>query len=375
MYTRPFGCRPSPVYRKDFYIMTIAEKLRDLADRLQKDINHARREMTQNPTPKRMREYRSRGHDADNWERGQRAMRCLAAAHDAGTVPDSLRTLTTKAAILPLVYKSTKGGGYYDVIPDDAYRDTTAAGRAMQAMIETTTPEQAAQDAERDKQEGIRRKIDALRFADIPGFFPTPAPLVALMIDRAHIEPGHVVLEPSAGIGSIADAIRTAWGNDVSLRCCELRPALQEILKAKGHTLTDRDDFLETPTYEIFDRILMNPPFENLQDVDHVQHAFDCLKPGGRLVAIMSASPFFNGRRKGEDFRQWLDDTGGKVYPLPDDAFKGVQAFRQTGVSTRLVVIDKPGLPMPAASMPTAAAAIPMTTPPRPMYPIRRPKN
>ena len=37
----------------------IADKLDALADRLQKDIDHARRPMTRNPTPKRMREYNS----------------------------------------------------------------------------------------------------------------------------------------------------------------------------------------------------------------------------------------------------------------------------------------------------------------------------
>jgi hypothetical protein len=58
-----------------------ADKLDALADRMQKDIDHARRPMTQNPTPKRTRDYNARLHDANNWERGQRAMRALAQAH------------------------------------------------------------------------------------------------------------------------------------------------------------------------------------------------------------------------------------------------------------------------------------------------------
>ena len=32
----------------------------------------------------------------------------------------------------------------------------------------------------------------------------------------------------------------------------------------------------------------MNPPFDRLQDVRHVTHAFSLLAPGGRLVAVMA---------------------------------------------------------------------------------------
>jgi 16S rRNA G1207 methylase RsmC len=78
----------------------------------------------------------------------------------------------------------------------------------------------------------------------------------------------------------------------------------------------------------------MNPPFEHGQDAKHVKHAFDFLKPGGRLVAIMA-----NGAQFAK-FSPWLEDRGGWSEELPSDAFTGKDAFRQTGVSTRLVVID-----------------------------------
>jgi protein-L-isoaspartate O-methyltransferase len=332
----------------------IADKLDALADRLQKDIDHARRPMTQNPTPKRMREYNSRLHDANNWERAQYAMRALAVAHRAGTVPPILAKLATKADILPLVHKGILCGGYYEVIPDPEYRDKSDAGLVLQAMIDNKTPEMAAVCAERDRQEKIGRMIDELRFCAIPGFFPTPACIVGTMLDRAEIEPGMIVLEPSAGIGSIADAIRQRVarmpaGPGVLILCCEIVPRLREILKAKGHVLTDVSDFLELPEAGEYDRIVMNPPFERTQDIDHVLHAYGCLKPGGRLVAIMSAGSFSNGRRKGEEFREWLDGLDSQVAPLPQDAFNGPGSFRQTGVSARLVVIDKAAVVEPMA--------------------------
>ena len=83
----------------------------------------------------------------------------------------------------------------------------------------------------------------------------------------------------------------------------------------------------------------MNPPFENGQDMDHVRHAFGFLKPGGRLVSVMSSGAFFRGDRKALEFRDWLASVRGKDEQLPAEAFKG--AFRSTSVSTRLVIIDK----------------------------------
>jgi hypothetical protein len=51
----------------------------------------------------------------------------------------------------------------------------------------------------------------------------------------------------------------------------------------------------------------MNPPFEKGQDIEHVRHAYDQLKPGGRVVAIMSEGPFFRSDKKATEFRDWLE--------------------------------------------------------------------
>ena len=100
-----------------------------------------------------------------------------------------------------------------------------------------------------------------------------------------------------------------------------------------------RADFLEHQGD--YDCILMNPPFESLADIDHVRHAFEQLAPGGRLIAIMSEGPFFRGDKKAEAFRSWLDDQGGESEKLPEHAFQGIEAFRQTGVRTRMITIEK----------------------------------
>jgi SAM-dependent methyltransferase len=321
----------------------VAARLRQLADAMTEKVEHLRRPMTQNTTPKRMKEYNSRLHDAGNEERTQRALRALADAHDAGTIPAELAGLRTKAVIGPMVAHGIECRGYYDVVSTGMYRNTTPTAVALQTLMEVAnTAAQREADAAQQATEKLRRMEDELRFCDFPGFFPTPRPIIDTMIERARIEPAHSILEPSAGKGDIADAVREVTGNPVAV--CEVVPRLRDILEAKGHAVQPPavDDSCDFLAYRFSaDRILMNPPFERGQDAEHIRHAYECLKPGGRLVAICSAGPFFRSDRKSEEFRAFIDRTGADVEDLPADAFQGPGSFRQTGVATQLVVIDK----------------------------------
>jgi len=183
----------------------------------------------------------------------------------------------------------------------------------------------------------VRKLEQQLIGQNIPGFFPTPRSVITRMLELAQIEPGHRVLEPSAGKGDILDLILEQHPqNDVT--AIEINRTLHEVLAAKGHDV-DHSDFLEHRGQ--YDRIVMNPPFENGQDIDHVRHAATLLNGGGRLVAVMSEGPFFRQDAKAQEFRQWLEELGGVTEPLPEDAFKTAEAFRQTGVRTRLVCISR----------------------------------
>ena len=102
--------------------------------------------------------------------------------------------------------------------------------------------------------------------------------------------------------------------------------------------MSDDRDFMEHKGE--YDRIIMNPPFEGMQDADHVKHAYSLLAKGGKLVAITGESPFFRSDRKAVEFRDWLDSVGGSSEKLPEGSFK--DSDRSTGVNTRLVVITKP---------------------------------
>jgi protein-L-isoaspartate O-methyltransferase len=163
----------------------------------------------------------------------------------------------------------------------------------------------------------------------IPGFFPTPPAIVADMIERAGgISAGQTVLEPSAGKGDIAAAVLKAGGK---VECVEKVFSLAEHLRKLGLE-TVCSDFMEWNGGKFYDLVLMNPPFENRQDVAHIQRAFDFLKPGGRLVAIA-------GSTSAARLEAWAGAHGGYIEPLAPGAFQTSE--RPTGVNCAWVVAEK----------------------------------
>jgi hypothetical protein len=319
---------------------SMTAKFRKLADGMQNAIDNARRPMTQNPTPKRMCQYRSRLHDADNWARTQKALNALASAWETGTITLEQATLKTKDEVSKLVYKSTLGGGYYDVIPDPEYRDKSPLAVSVQQLIDRRVS--SAEQAEGERLRKIALLEADVQFSNIPGFFPTPKPVISQMLERVSIEPFCSVLEPSAGCGDIADAVLALDIPDVEVYVCELNSKLREILDLKGHVVVAHDFMEYMHDMEVdggYDRIVMNPPFERGQDAEHVRRAFTMLAPGGTLVAVMSEGSFFRSDRKATEFRDWLEAVGGESEKLPEGSFTGKDATRQTGVNCRIVTI------------------------------------
>lgn len=312
-----------------------ADKFREMAERLQKEIDHRRGNRREN-TPKQQREATAARIEANHFERVQQALRVMADAHDAGTFPGFLELVKSKAQLLQLLKtRLDTSRGYYSIIDTGEYSDQSVLAVNFRAWLEqmTDSPEARAAKAERARLDRIKELEQSVKFSDIPGFFPTPLPLVHEMLDHALIDNSHAVLEPSAGKGDIADEL-VKLSNRVDL--VERHHSLTAILGAKGHNPRTMD-FMGFAPSEGYDRIVMNPPFENGQDIDHVQHAFSLLKPGGRLVSIMSMGAFFRQDRKASGFREWLGRGRFKTHEISPDAFKS--AFRPTGVSTRMVVI------------------------------------
>ncbi len=165
--------------------------------------------------------------------------------------------------------------------------------------------------------------------------FTTPTKIIDLMLDYADIQENHIVLEPSAGTGAIAGYMLGNYPS-IKLDVLELDYTLQKVLKDKGYNLRGSDFLTFRETYK-YDRVLMNPPFKKLQDIDHVLKAYECLAIGGRLVSVMSPGPFSHCQKKAVAFREWFDSLGGEVVDLPQDSF----ADSGTGVNSKLLIIDK----------------------------------
>lgn len=189
---------------------------------------------------------------------------------------------------------------------------------------------------ERIKAKKLKELEYGLIGRDIPGFFPTPKQLAEQLVLTADIKPGMTVLEPSAGKGDIADVIMESYPK-IELKVIEINYTLAELLAVKGFKL-QKGDFMDETGF--FDRIIMNPPFEKGQDIDHVRWASSRLKPGGRVVSIMCEGPFFRSDKKSEEFRDWFESRCGTYVKVGNGAFQGAEAFRQTGVNTRIVTID-----------------------------------
>lgn len=116
-------------------------------------------------------------------------------------------------------------------------------------------------------------------------FFPTPPQIAREMVLLADIQPGNSVLEPSAGSGAILRELP----DGITKTAVEIDPGMAEDIDGLADVRCA--DFLKcNGELGSFDRIIMNPPFTGGQDIAHIRHAATLLKPGGRLVAICSAS-------------------------------------------------------------------------------------
>lgn len=319
----------------------VAEKLRKLADTMQKAIDRKLDPGVshQNLTPRRVAMTGGMRAEARSMQQMQARMRALAGLWDTDSVPMVLQVVQSKVLFETLmIYSSpprwedhpmTRAVQAAGLSNEGEYRAARNALLALDAIVIQEDP----------KAVRLRELESALVGRKLPGFFPTPPDLVYKIICRADILPGMSVLEPSAGKGDLAEAARATEDN-VTVECCEFNGTLREILTVRGFKVV-ANDFLDlNPDTHKYDRIVMNPPFEKGVDALHVRHAFKMLKPGSRVVSVMSSGTFFRQDRAATEFRDWLAEQGGISEQLPDGSFKS--AFCPTGVSTRLVVIDAP---------------------------------
>lgn len=344
---------------------TRGDKLRDVADRMQKVIDAKLDPAVghQNLTARRAAMAASMRKDGQHLEGIQRVLRRLAEWIDSPVhLPAYLRKITTKPTVERLVSWGRSGS-----MPAEDGWNAPEREKLLKAGIYSDEVLKSAWEAVREAYEDRRpptaeekrRELErGLIGVKIPGFFPTPDGLADFLVELAEITGDHLVLEPSAGKGDLAAAIMRDEP-DCRVICVEVSMALSEILKARfeeePHVNTVCGDFLEIGGVMCrhqeelmpaarggFDRIVMNPPFEKGAEMDHVRTAYDQLAPGGRLISIMSAGPWFRDDRQSAEFRDWFKSLGGQADDLPAGSFSGAETFVQTGTLTRYIVMEKP---------------------------------
>jgi predicted RNA methylase len=160
--------------------------------------------------------------------------------------------------------------------------------------------------------------------------YETPLDLAKDMIDSLD---GHglSMLEPSAASGRIVQA---SVNKGHSVVAVEIQPKFQNQLNSLCET-TIIGDFLElVPGRELenFDAIVMNPPFCRHQDIKHVLHAWQFLRSGGQMRAIVSPSFTFEVARRGipKMFKEFLEFINAEYEPLSGGTFKASGTMVQT---------------------------------------------
>ena len=155
-------------------------------------------------------------------------------------------------------------------------------------------------------------------------YYPTPNTVIARMMEKVGWwKETDLVLEPNGGEGAILDFMRNKkellkshsedWiPKPPRAKVYEIDPTRAATLRGKGYDVEVKD-FLTVQPRAIYDRIFMNPPFTRSRDTDHVTHALKFLKPGGVLVAVMSAATELSSDKRRVAFRKMTAKNFDKV--------------------------------------------------------------
>ena len=277
------------------------------------------------------------------------AARALLPVLEAGRALDAA---TLRDAMTEAFGATDAGGGW---VWKDAYEAAEAAcvlflqryGRGMRRACAADGPRRMLAMLEAVaalEPSHTRRSEEQVRLQQ----FSTPLPLAWAALQAAAIQPGDIVLEPSAGTGMLAVMAECALDDRASGAL-----HLNEYAQTRARLLTRLFPQAVVTAFNaesIADRlrdvrptvVLMNPPFSATPGVDrsrrdadlrHVRSAASMLPPGGRLVTITSAHCVLG------DAVGRLDPPARCVFTMAIDG--RAYARRGTGFDTRLTVLDR----------------------------------
>lgn len=175
--------------------------------------------------------------------------------------------------------------------------------------------------------------VDTARGAE--GYVATPDVLAEQLTGYpysaiATLPAGAWALEPSAGGGALVRAVVDA-NPDVQVMAIEPNTARSKLIDVDGGRVrvvnSTLESYVERAEGRRFDAVIMNPPFSVPGNrtiwIDHVRLAWDLLRPGGRLAAVVPAGFTFRSDRKTAGIRD-LVERHGAYEKLPRTMFDGI---------------------------------------------------
>lgn len=171
-------------------------------------------------------------------------------------------------------------------------------------------------------------------------FYPTPEELAVKAWSLFKNKNVRYILEPSAGRADLLEPCKSRHSFSSSysydIDCIESMPDNIAVLKSKGLRVIDTD-FLSFQTNKLYDRIILNPPFN--QGVNHALKAWDILK-NGEMVAILNAASIESPNTKDRQYLVDLIKAHGSVEYI-ESAFMTTDTQRHTKVRVALIHLTK----------------------------------
>lgn len=154
-------------------------------------------------------------------------------------------------------------------------------------------------------------------------FYRTPDATAKKIVDDFYQLEGLRVLEPSAGDGAF---VKPLLARGAKVTAIEVHPDRARKISALSDAVDVRTcNFLDMEPTKDFDAVVMNPPFYGTHWMDHVLHAWEFVKPGGKLVAILPATAEIGDSAKHKKFREWVSKIKGRkewlFRDLPPETF------------------------------------------------------
>lgn len=237
---------------------------------------------------------------------------------------ENARQMRDEAKKLATRYKN-------DTLTAEEYPDEVAA---LDGKIARAEREQKGVLTEEQRQDRLDFLLERIFQDEYAGgdydFFPTPDDIIErYMVQGVKLPANAKVLEPSAGRGNIADAVRAEFPK-ADIDVVELSDIRREVLFHKGYRLVG-GDFMEVGVESRdakgrailsedwkgkYDAVFMNPPFLKGAGREHVRRAMQMLKVGGTLKAVIPTG-YVDGT--GQDnifFQEWAKQRGSFEYVI-----------------------------------------------------------